>query len=169
LSLEGYLAAEAPPARVVLCPSGVSVARDVAFLARAAGRLLWPAPPGGFQAAIGGLRAEAGASQPSRRRRKTAKPSAAVEAALLLEGEVGLARARAALAAAGPRRWIVETPGHVRIRQDHLEKLSRAGVRWSALEPVVLVALYATPALARARERWKGLLPASTRVWVRRR
>jgi hypothetical protein len=44
--------------------------------------------------------------------------------------------------------------------------LAQVGIRWSALLPIELVALYATPALARARRKWKALLPARTRVWI---
>jgi hypothetical protein len=166
-SLAGYLAAANPPARIVLCPLGASVASDLEFLAKASRRLLWPAPSDRFEAAIGGLRGPSGGSRPTARRGPAARTSNGLSAALLLEGEVGLARARAALAASGPRDWIVETPRSVRISTAHLAGLARAGVRWAALEPVTLVALYATPALARARARWRPLLPPATPVWTR--
>jgi hypothetical protein len=167
-SMAGYLAAEAPPLRLVLCPPGLSVEGDLDFLARAARRLLWPAPPPRLRQAIGGLRGAAGPMPSSGRGGRAARNSGGLSAALLLEGKVDLARARAALAAPGPRAWIVETPASVRISRRHLEGLARAGVRWSALEPVSLVGIYATPALARAKVRWKGFLPPTTRVWVRR-
>ena len=163
-SVASYLAALAPPSRIVLCPPGLSIPRDLEFLSRAARRLLWPAPPARFRQAIGGLRGTDGPARPAGRRAASGAPSAV----LLLEGEVDLARARAALAAPGPRDWIVESPGRVRLSQRQLDRLARSGIRWSALEPVTVVALYATPALARARERWKRLLPGATRVWVRR-
>jgi len=166
-SLPGYLAAAEPPSRVVLCPRGASVAGDLEFLAQAAARLLWPAPTARFQQAIGGLRNTDGPSRPAGRRAGAARTPRGLLAALLLEGEVGPARARAALAASGPREWIVERPGRVRLSRIELERLARAGIRWSALEPVALVAVSATPALARARDRWRRLLPPATRLWVR--
>ena len=166
-SLPGYLAAADPPLRVVLCPGGASVAADLEFLAQAAARLLWPAPPARFEQAIGGLRNTDGPSRPAGRRTAAARTSRGLLAALLLEGDVGLVRARAALAASGPRDWIVERPGRVRLRRLELERLARAGIRWSALEPVTLVAVYGTPALARARARWKKLLPPATQLWLR--
>jgi hypothetical protein len=165
-SMAGYLAAKSPPSRIVLCPSGRSVARDLEFLSLAARRLLWPAPPVRFQQAIGGLRNTDGPASLGQRREEAAV-SGGLSAVLLLEGNVGLVRARAALSAGGPRDWVVESPGRVRLSPRQLDRLAGSGIRWSALAPVTLVALFATPALARARARWKGLLPATTRVWVR--
>ena len=164
-SVATYLAAKAPPSRIVLCPSGVSVARDLEFLSRAARRLLWPAPPARFQQAIGGLRNTDGPARVGQRREE-AMASGGLPAVLLLEGDIGPVRARAALAANGPRDWVVESPGRVRLSSRQLDRLARSGIRWSALAPVTLLALFATPALDRARARWKGLLPAATRVWV---
>lgn len=166
-SLAGYLGAAAAPPRVVLCPPGGSVSQDMEFLALVSGRLLWPAPPARLHQAIAGLRTKDGPARPAARR-AASRAAGGLIAALLLEGEVGLARARAALAASGPRDWIVETPGRVRLTRGELARLERAGVRWQALDPIELVALYATPALARARARWKRLLPPATRVWLRR-
>jgi hypothetical protein len=165
-SMAGYLAAEAPASRVVLCPKGLSVAEDLAFLALAAGRLLWPAPPARLAQAIGGLRNAEG-PRAARRRAPAGRTPGGLTAALLLEGLVDPARARAALAATGPRDWIVETPGRVHLSRGQLDRLARSGVRWSALEPITLVALYATPELARAQ--WKRLLPSETLLWVRDR
>jgi hypothetical protein len=90
------------------------------------------------------------------RRRPGSMPSA-----LLLEGPVDAARARAALRSA-PRDWIVESARHVRLGDRALAALSRRGVAWAALEPVELLAIYA----------WKPLrgdfgLPAGTPVWIR--
>ncbi|HEY1435267.1 MAG TPA: hypothetical protein VGG65_07815, partial [Thermoanaerobaculia bacterium] len=131
-----------------------------------AGRLLWPAPSARFQQAIGGLRHSEGPVRPGRRG-SASRRSRGLLAALLLEGDVGPTRARAALAACSPSEWIVETPGRVRISRRQLDALARAGVRWFALDPVTVVALYATPSLARARAQWRNLLPATTRLWVR--
>jgi hypothetical protein len=62
----------------------------------------------------------------------------------------------------------VESTRHVRL-PGHLHRtLARVGIRWSALEPIELVALYATPALVRARARWGSLVPPRTRVWIAR-
>jgi hypothetical protein len=47
-----------------------------------------------------------------------------------------------------------------------MDRLHQFGVRWRALEPVTVVAVLACPTLARARSRWKRLLPAGTRVMV---
>ena len=59
-------------------------------------------------------------------------------------------------------------PRRVRVSPGLMEKLRRQGVRWSALEPVSLVALLASPRLGRARSRWGRLLPPATPVWIRR-
>ena len=166
-SLAAYLAAEDAPDRIVLCPAGLSADADLRFLGLAAGRLLWPGPPRGLRGAIGGIRPHGErprrAEAPSRRGAGTGP-----RAALLLEGRVGEPRARAALAASGPRDWIVESARHVRLPARLYRTLAREGIRWSALEPIELVGLYATPALARARGKWKALLPPRTRVWIAR-
>jgi len=166
-SLSGYLAAARAPDRIVLCPAGISTAADLRFLDLAVERLLRPSPPRGLRAAIGGIRPHG-----DRPRRAQAQPrrepgkAAPGASALLLEGRVGPSRALAALAASGPRDWIVESARHVRIPARLHRRLAQAGIRWSALEPIEIVALYATPALARAHRKWKALLPAQTRVWI---
>jgi hypothetical protein len=167
-SLAGYLAAKRAPHRIVLCPAGLSTAADLRFLGLAVERLLWPAPPRGLRAAIGGIRPHGDPRRehaPSRSEAQRAVPGR-VASALLLEGRVGASRALSALAASGPRDWIVESARHVRMPARLHRTLARAGIRWSALEPIELVALYARPALARARGKWKALLPARTRVWI---
>jgi hypothetical protein len=93
-----------------------------------------------------------------------------MSAALLLEGPVDRARARAALAASPggaerPRDWIVESARHVRLSGPLLGALARAGVRWSALEPVEVAAVYAASAVARSLRR-RTWLPARTPVWI---
>ena len=110
---------------------------------------MWPAPSSDFRDAIAGLRTET--ARPRLARLRDAPPDAGdTVAALLLEGRVGPARMRALLASGGPREWIAESPGHVELPSRWADRLARAGVRWSALEPVELVALTPRPALARA-------------------
>ncbi len=159
-SLAGYLAAAHAPDRIVLCPAGLSTVSDLRFLGLAARRLLWPAPPRSLRAAIGGIRPH------GERPRRAEKSAPGRASALLLEGAVGPSRALSALAASSPRDWIVESARHVRISARLYRTLAQGGVRWSALEPIELVALYATPALARASGKWKALLPPRTRVWI---
>ena len=164
-TLDAYLAAPHAPARVVLCATRGSASRGLAYLRRAAARLLWPAPSADLVDAIGGLR-----SAPAHRRARRHDSTVAagrgegLRCALLLEGAVEPARARAALASA-TRDWIVESVRHVRIEDRGLAALARAGVSWSALEPVELVAVFAAAPLARALTR-KAWLPAGTPVWV---
>jgi hypothetical protein len=160
-SLAGYVASETPPYRVVLCPPHGSPAEGREFLRRAAERLLWPAPEPMLAEAIVGLRGPV-PTPPGRRPR----PSPGKGRALLLEGIVDAKRARAALRAGGPSDWIVEGPSKVRMSGRELGALSRAGVRWAALEPVLLVALYIPPGLARFRGTWRHLVPARTPVWI---
>ncbi len=168
-TLRAYLAAPDAPARVILCAARGPAPRALAFLRRAAARLLWPAPAGDLLDAIGGLISSA-VFAPRRYGGRAPAFSAARgglggRSALLLEGPVDPARARAALASA-PRDWIVESVRHVRVGDRGLAALARAGVAWSALEPVELVAVYAAPPIARAlgRPAW---LPPGTAVWVR--
>ena len=167
-SLAGYLAAARAPHRIVLCPAGLSTSADLRFLGLAAKRLLWPAPPAGLRAAIGGIRPHG--DRPRRAeaqfRKDAQKAVPGRTSALLLEGRVSPSRALSALAASGPRDWIVESARHVRISARLHRTLAQGDIRWSALEPIELVALHATPALARARGKWKKLLPARTRVWI---
>ena len=165
-SISGYLAAPGTASPVLLCPAGRSVASDIAFLRCIAQRLLWPAPSADFRDAIGGLRTRGTrvhATLPPERRRRTG----GLATALLLEGRVGPERVRAALASSGPRDWIVETPRHVQLPDRLRRAVEQAGIRWSALDPVEVVALYAGHALMRARARWRPLLPPGTPVWIR--
>jgi hypothetical protein len=162
-SLSAYLAEGNPPARVVLCPSGRSAREDRRFLAAAAGRLLWPAPPRAFRLAIGGL---LNLEDPPPGAQRGPRREGVPRAALLLEGSVDRARALAALRAAGPRLWIVETPGRVRLSAADLRRVARAGVVWAALAPVRLAAVALTPAFA-ASVGWRSLVPPRTPVWVR--
>ncbi|HVQ54472.1 MAG TPA: hypothetical protein VMT25_04795 [Thermoanaerobaculia bacterium] len=166
-SLTGYLALADAPDRIVLCPAGRSTDADLRFLALAAGRLLWPGPPGRLRAAIGGIRPHGERPRRAAAPRKEARPPIRTSA-LLLEGLVGPDRARSALAASGPRDWIVESTRHVRLPGRLHRTLARDGIRWSALEPIELVALLATPALVRARAKWSSLVPPRTRVWIAR-
>jgi hypothetical protein len=163
-SLAAYLASPGAPSRVILCATRASAADGLAFLGRAAVRLLWPAPPADIDAAIGGLRDPA-SERSGLRARRPGRP----RAALLLEGPVDQARARAALAAvaeAGPRDWVVESARHVRLREHGLAALARAGIRWSALEPAELLAVYAARPVARALRR-RPWLPRGTPVWIK--
>ncbi len=168
-SLGGYADAPGAPRRVVLCPAGRSVPVDLAFLKLASRRLLWPAPHDGFRDAIGGIRPHPRGPRPAgARARRAARPATGgLAAALLLEGPVGPDRVRAALAAASTRHWIVESARLVRLPARLHAALERRGIRWSTLEPIEVVALYASPALARARAKWKALLPDRTPVWIR--
>jgi hypothetical protein len=165
-SISGYLARPRAPRRIVLCAAGRSPEDDLEFLRRAARCLLWPAPPEDFQDAIGGLRTEGA------RPRRAASSEAlsgitGLPTALLLEGQVGPGRARAALKSSTARHWIVESPRHVRIPERLRRALGRAGVRWTALEPIEVVALYLSPRLAKRRDAWKRFVPGKTPVWVR--
>src|ERR1700737_3055351 len=85
--------------------------------------------------------------------------------ALLLEGVVDAQRARAALAS-DLRQWIVESPFAVRLSARERQRLEKAGVSWFALAPARLVALVASPKLARERRQWRALLPPRTKVIV---
>lgn len=164
-SLAGYLASRDAPQRIVLCAVTGAAAADRRFLERAAERLLWPPPSLRLREAIGGLRND---DEAPRDVPRTSASAGRDTAALLLEGIVGPERARSALRAGGPRGWIVETPGSVRIPGADLARLARAGVRWSALRPSGLAAVYASPALARSAASWRSLLPKRTPVWIRR-
>jgi hypothetical protein len=160
-SLDGYLRSADAPGRVVLCVTGKTAAAARAFLRRATERLLWPAPATDLLDAIAGLRS-ASAPRPaprpgSARRGHFGGP----RSALLLEGPVDARRARAALRSV-PRDWIVESARHVRVGTSELAALARAGVAWSALAPIELVAVCTVAPLPR------GLgLPAGTPVWIR--
>ncbi|MEO8348496.1 MAG: hypothetical protein ABI610_06250 [Acidobacteriota bacterium] len=160
-SLDRFLTDRRAPARMVICPAGRSVADDLAFLDEVRRRALWPRPDGELAGAIAGLRGShdehAGPAPPPAGRGRTT--------ALLLEGEVTRARAESAAAAGAPRQWIVERVQRVRIPRAGLEELRRLGIRWSALEPVEVVGLAASPELARAPSRWASRLPAAVPVW----
>jgi hypothetical protein len=166
-SLRGYLEAESPPRRVVLCAGDGPLADEIAFLRLARERILWPAPAAELGEAVEGIRPRAARGPSPARPGATPARAGRVPAALLLEGPVGPDRVRAALAAGAPRHWIVEDVTRVRLPDALLEELARAGIRWSALQPVELVALCVPPGLARARRRWRALLPPHTPVWVR--
>jgi hypothetical protein len=168
LTLARYLRAENPPRRVVLCPAGRSVARDLAFLRAVAARLLWPAPPARVAEAIDGIRAgdDTPFAASAMRRRPEGRRSGP---ALLLEGTVDAVRARAALHGSHTREWIVESAARVRLSERDLARLAEAGVRWSALAPVVVDGVCASRELARVRRSWRTLLPPRTPVWITRR
>lgn len=163
-SLDRFLSDRRAPARIVLCPAGRSVREDVAFLEDARRRALWTRPGGELAGAIAGLRGahderHAGPAPPPAGRGRTT-------AALLLEGDVTRARAGMAAASGAPRQWIVERVQSVRISPAGLEELRRLGIRWSALEPVEVIALAASPELARAPSRWASRLPSGVPVWT---
>lgn len=163
-SLAGYLASERAPGRIVLCPAGRSLERDIDFLRAARERTLWNPPDaivlGAIEGLLGSLPPAAARARPRPRRARDTRT------ALLLEGTVTSARARAALSS-DARLWIVEHPRRVRVSRPLMERLRKVGVRWSALEPVSVVAILASPRLAAARSRWKGLVPAGTPLWIR--
>lgn len=166
-SLSRYLAAPGSDSRILLVPAGASVSRDLAFLRHAARRLLWPAPSADFRDAIGGLRTEGSSPRAERTRQPPRRQARGTVTALLLEGRVDPSRMRAILASGAPRDWIVESPRHVVLPAGLERALERAGVRWSALEPVELVAVCVGAALAKVRARWRRLLPPRTAVWIR--
>jgi hypothetical protein len=168
LSLSAYCATVPAESRILICPTGRSASRDLLFLRRVIGRLLWPAAADDFRDAIAGLREPRTGPRPARVRKARAGSGDTV-AALLLEGRVDPKRMRSLLASDSriPRDWIVESPCHVSLSERWARLLARSGVRLSALEPVELVAIYAAPAVARASARWRRLLPPRTPVWVR--
>ena len=165
-SLAGYLASERAPGRIVLCPAGLSLERDIDFLRAARVDTLWHPPDAivldAIEGLLGSLPPAAARDRPRPRRARAPDTMTA----LLLEGTVTSERARAALSS-DARLWIVEHPRKVRVSRPLMEKLRKIGVRWSALEPVSVVAVLASPRLAAARSRWKGLVPAGTPVWIR--
>lgn len=163
LSLDAFLADAGAPGRIVLCPEGRNVARDLAFLRTVHERALWPPPDAELAGAIAGLRGSHDAvphrvdSLPGRRGRQSA---------LLLEHEVTLARARLAASSGAPRDWIVERAQSVRIGAAGLGELRRLGIRWSVLDPIEVIAVAASADLACAKARWSRWLPAETPLWV---
>jgi hypothetical protein len=163
-SLADYLALARAPRRMVLCPVGRSLEREIDFIRAARERALWEPPGDIVFDAIEGLLGSLPPA-PTLGRRGTRQASER-NAALLLEGLVTSKRARAALAS-DARLWIVEHPRRVRVNRPLMERLQKTGVRWLALDPVILVAVLASPRLAEARSRWKHLFPAGTRLWIR--
>ena len=163
-SLAGYLASEQAPGRIVHCPAGRSLEGDIDFLQAASERSFWPPPDaivlGAIEGLLGSLPPAAARGRLRRGRARDART------ALLLEGTVTSERARAALAS-DARLWIVEHPRKVRVSRSLMERLRKAGVRWSALDPVSVVAVLASPRLAAARSRWKDLVPPGTPLWIR--
>lgn len=162
-SIDRFLSDRGAPARIVLCPAGRSVRDDVAFLEDARRRALWPPPGGELASAIAGLR---GSHDEKPERHAPPPAGRGLTTALLLEGDVTSARAESAAASGAPRQWIVERVQRVRISAAGLEELKRLGIRWSVLEPVEVIALAASPELARAPSRWASRLPAGIPVWT---
>ena len=160
-----YLREHAAPSRIVLCAPSRGAARSEAFLRAWAERLLWPAPPGDLHRAIDGIRAGAHAPGPLKRAPAPAGRRR-LTSARLLEGRVDRRRATAALEAGRPFDWIVESPRHVRLTSGQLETLAARGVRWSALEPVELVAVFAPAPPARSRRRWARVLGRRVPFWT---
>jgi hypothetical protein len=138
------------------------VAPQKDFLQEVRKRLLWTTPDRLLYAAIAGLLTHL----PPRPSRLDARRSKGAMTALLLEGPVTPARARRALDG-DSRHWIVENVRRVRLGQKGLAELARRGVRWSALQPVRVIAVVVSPELARQRRRWTRYLPAKTPVWIR--
>ncbi len=161
-SWASFLCADPAP-RILLCPEGRSLDADVGFLKAAGARLFWPPPPEELRGAVAGLRGDH-LPLPKNLPLRGASDQAS-QRALLLEGAVTARRARRALKSSA-RAWIVEHPIFVRLSARELQDLEREGVRWTVLNPVRLVALLATPLLARSRNRWRTFLPARTRAIV---
>lgn len=162
VSLGTYARDPRAPLRIVLCPAGGGLEDDLRFLRQARRAVLWPPPATEVWNAIAGLRGSHDPPPP----RATASPErSGRRSALLLEGDVTLDRARQAAASGAPRDWIVERVQRVRIGPKGLDELRRLGIRWATLEPVEVVALVASPALASARSRWRSLLPKDVAVW----
>ncbi|HEY6930392.1 MAG TPA: hypothetical protein VJA66_12010 [Thermoanaerobaculia bacterium] len=161
VSLSSLLARGPASDALVVCPGGADLARDLDFLTRLSERVLWPTPDPDLLGAIAGLLGHDLPEAPPQAWRRDAHR----QVAFLFEGRVTPARARAALAS-DARHWIAESVRHVRLSRRGLVSLQRQGVRWSALRPVRVLALIASPALVRARRRWHRLLPAETPVWV---
>jgi hypothetical protein len=159
-SVEAFLSETAGPGSVVLCPEGRGVAEDLTFLRKVGDRILWSAPPRELALAIAGVRSEESSPEAATLRGRPPRT------ALLFEGPVTTARVAAALRAKAPSFWIVEDARRVRLPQERLEELQRAGVCWMSLSPVRLLAVAASPALLRARARWKGLLQRDTEIWT---
>ena len=161
-SLSRYASDPQAPLEVVLCPPGRSVEGDLGFLREAHRTVLWPPPAAEIWSAIAGLR---GSHEPPPTAATASPRTRGRRAALLLEGDVTLDRARRAASSGSPPDWIVERVQRVRISRSGLDALARLGVRWSVLEPVRVFAIAASDALIRARSRWARLLPPDVAVW----
>jgi hypothetical protein len=162
-SLARFLADRKAPPRIVICPAGRLLREDLQFLEEVRRRALWQRPGTELAGAIAGLRGEhdlpAGQSTP--------RPSGRGRtSALLLEGDVTRARALRAVDSGAPRHWIVERVQSVRIAAAPLDELRRLGIRWSALEPVEVIAVAASPELARVAARSPSRLPNGVPVWT---
>lgn len=153
LSLAQYRVRRGAPLPVILAPAGADEASDRRFLETARNRILWEPAPADLYAAIAGVLTHL----PERRRPRRAKEGEPATA-LLLEGAITGARARAALASPA-RHWIVEHVGRVRLSGADLESLSVAGVRWSVLQPVVFLGIADRTGGARR------LFPRATHIW----
>ena len=164
LSPARFLSDRRAPSRVVLCPRGASLPADLAFLESMRRRVLWPPPGVDLWGAIAGLR---GSHEEPPRDAPTPGPGRSRRiSALLLEGDVTPASARRAMALGAPRHWIVERVQRVRIPEAGLERLRFRGIRWSVLEPVEVIGIAASSALASDPGRWRSFLPADVPVWV---
>ena len=152
-SLPRFRALREAPLSILLAPAGKSPEADREFFEAVRAQILWSAPPRDVYDAIAGVRTDL-PSRSSRRGGGSGGPAAA----LLLEGEVDAARARAALASAA-RHWIVERAARVRLTSEDLAALAEHGVTWSAFEPVVLVGIASVKTIA------KGLFPRGTKIW----
>ena len=157
-SLAQYRARRGMPLPAILAPAGADRASDRRFLEAARAGILWKPAPQDLYAAIAGVLTDL----PERRGRESAPdPNMHTHepaSALLLEGAITPARARAALASPA-RHWIVEHVGKVRLSGAQLASLSRAGVRWSVLHPARLLAIADRTGCARR------LFPRGTRIW----
>lgn len=158
LSLAQYRARRGMPFPAILAPAGADRASDRRFLEAARARIFWKPAPEDLYAAIAGVLTDL----PERRGRESAPDPNEYKqepaSALLLEGAITPARARAALASPA-RHWIVEHVGKVRLSGAQLASLSKAGVRWSVLHPARLLAIADRTGCARS------LFPRGTRIW----
>jgi hypothetical protein len=162
-SLDRFLSDRRAPARIVICPAGRDVRDDLVFLEDVRRRALWPGPGSELAGAIAGLRGEHDAPETGAAPRRAARGRTT---ALLLEGDVNRTRAQRAVESGAPRHWIVERVQSVRIPAAGVAELRRLGIRLSALDPIEVVALAASPALASAPSRWTPRLPAGVPVWT---
>ena len=162
MSLARYSRDRAAPLSIVLCPTGAHVQEDVAFLENVRRKVAWPPPSAELWSAIAGLR---GSHDPPPAGALPGRGRSRRGAALLLEGDVTLERARRAVASGAPRDWIVERVQRVRGTAEERKQLDRLGVRWSVLAPVEVRAVVVTPLLLRARNRWENWFP-DAQLWT---